>query len=305
MWYGYAQAELLPERRARVAVRQAMVEYASYFGFGSGELFVEPTAPELVLHSMLNEIDRTDPAAGIVRRLEQVAASREIDLGRVLAADSPRTQVLWRVMEDIEGAGGGHVIVPSRQHLTRLGPSGNAVVQRLTQMPLAHIYFLDADLSAGRRTVDDVQASADPSHRAEEILVESCVGAIPTVTRFDVVSKLTRLGWPEVMEPVDELYVALVSDAVAAAEAAGILGFGPAGEQGVIRLLQRADGCLVVELEESRHRVDEPSSNLVRLSAHAERFTDQGCTFTRCTLPAGVAPVQGRRSSTDLVGEPR
>ncbi|MET8779065.1 hypothetical protein ABZV58_29025 [Nocardia sp. NPDC004654] len=279
-----------------------MFEYASYFGFGSGELFVEPTAPELVLHSMLNEIDRSDPVVAIMRRLEQIAASREIDLRRVLAADSPRTQTLWRIMEDIEGAGGGHLIVPSREHLTRLGPSGNAVIQRLTQMPLAHIYFLDTDPSAGRRIAENVQTSAQTSRVGEQILVESLVGAIPTVTRFDVVSKLTRLGWPEVMEPVDELYVALVSDAVAAAEAMGMLGFGPAGEQGVIRLLQLSDGGLVVELEQSRHRLDEPSAELVRLSTHVERFTDQGRTFTRCALPAGLAPVQGR-AIPELAGE--
>ncbi|WP_068056272.1 hypothetical protein [Nocardia xishanensis] len=296
MWFGYAQAELLPERRARVAVRQAMVEYATYFGFGSGELFVEPTAPEQVLRAMLAETDRRDPAASTMPRLEQLAVSWDIDLGRVFAADSPRTQVLWHVMETIEGAGGGHLIVPSREHLTRLGPSGNAVIQRLTRMPQAHIYFLDTAASTDRQSAgEELPVPADTSRRGEQILVESRVGAIPAVTRLDMVAELTRRRESSRVDAVDALYVALIDDANAAAAAVGQLGFGSGGNDGMIRLILRDDGRLVVELEEMRHRNDDPSPKLTALAEHTERFTERDRTITRCTLAALDTPTVNPR----------
>ncbi|MGY5309175.1 hypothetical protein [Nocardia gipuzkoensis] len=290
MWFGYAQAELLPGH-SRAAVSRAMQEYATYFSFGPGQVIIEPTAPERVLRAIVEEADRRDPAAAVMRRLEHVAQSWNVDLTRVFDVDAPRTQLLWQVMEEIEGHGGGYLIVPSRTHLISLGPSGKAVIQRLTRMPRAHIYFLDAHGPTNLPEFGQPEGTApDVPRRGEQVLVESSVGAIPTVSRFDMVAELTRRGWPQVMNAVDALYVALVDDANAAAKAAGELGFGPGGQDGVIRLIQRDDGLLVVELDEARHRDDNPDAALTALCTHTERFTDRGRTITRCTLSSENSP---------------
>jgi hypothetical protein len=268
-----------------------MHDYAAHFAFGPGRVIIEPVAPEQLVRAMLEELDRRDPAAAVMHRVEQVAQSWGLDPVWVFDADSPRTQLLWQAMQEIEGHGGGHLIVPSRVHLTGLGPSGSAVIERLTRMPRAHIYVLDTPSPADRTGAQQPQpGSPEMLGRGERVLVESAVGAIPTLTRFDMVAELTRRGWPQVMEAVDALYMALVDDADAAAEAAGELGFGPGGKNGVIRLLQRDDGLLVVELEETGSRQDAPAAALTTLCAHTQRFTDHGRTITRCTLPRHYAP---------------
>ncbi|MER7450339.1 hypothetical protein ABTW96_08625 [Nocardia beijingensis] len=297
MWFGYTQAELLPTPQACDAAVRAMHEYAVSFAFGPGEVVIEPTAPERMLRALVAEADRQDPALAVMRRLEYVAAAWNVDLERLFDSGSPRTQSLWRVMEQIEGQGGGHLIVPSREHLTSLGPSGKAVIQRLTRMPQAHIYYLQtADRARKSSRREPVFVNPDAPLVGERVLAESKVGAIPTVTRFDIVTELTRLEWSELIEPVDNLYMALADDANAAAKAAGQLGISPFGHQGVIRLLQRDDGELIVELQESRHRDDAPTAALAALCAHIDRHTERGHTFTRCTLLPQHAPPPIRPS---------
>ncbi|MGY2033102.1 hypothetical protein [Nocardia gipuzkoensis] len=292
MWFGYARAELLTTPQARDSVVRAMHEYASSFAFGDGQVVIEPTAPERMLRALVEEADRQNPALAVMRRLEYVAAAWHLELERLFDVDSPRTQSLWRVMEEIEGHGGGHLIVPSREHLAGLGPSGKAVIQRLTRMPQAHIYYLQTTADRHPKRVPEPKL-VNPEARpvSERVLAESKVGAIPTVTRFDIVTELTRLDWSELIEPVDKLYMALADDANAAAKAAGELGISPFGHQGVIRLLQRGDGQLMVELQESRHRDDAPTAALTGLCAHIDRYTERGHTFTRCTLsPQPASP---------------
>ncbi|MDE1675199.1 hypothetical protein, partial [Nocardia gipuzkoensis] len=133
----------------------------------------------------------------------------------------------------------------------------------------------------------------DPRQR-DQVLAESIVGMIPTITRFDIVEELTRRGRPELITEVDTLYMALADDANVAAKAAGELGISPFGHQGTIRLLQRGDGRLVVELEESRHRDDPPAETLAALCQQTERFTDAGHTITRCVLAAEHARPAAR-----------
>ncbi|MFR9769330.1 hypothetical protein [Nocardia sp. SC052] len=290
MWFGYARAELLTTTQARDAVVRAMHEYAVSFAFGPGEVVIEPMAPERMLRAIIEEADRQDPALAVMRRLEYVAAAWDLDLERLFDSGSPRTQSLWRVMDEIEGQGGGHLIVPSRAHLAGLGPSGKAVVQRLTRMPQAHIYYLQSTTDRDRKSRAEPElVSSGAPQVGVRVLAESKVGAIPTVTRFDIIAELTRLEWSELIEPVDKLYMALADDANAAAMAAGELGISPFGHQGVIRLLQRDDGQLVVELQESRHRDGAPTAALTALCAHIDRYTERGHTVTRCTLSSQLA----------------
>ncbi|WP_406274335.1 hypothetical protein OH799_00950 [Nocardia sp. NBC_00881] len=236
---------------------------------------------------MLAETDRRDPSARVMQRLEWVAESWGLDLERVFDAGSPRTQVLWELMEELERQGGGHLVVPSRAHLTGLGPSGRAVVQHVTRMPTAHIYYLDADLIATTSHRDTTPLVAGDQDK--KVLVESRVGAVSIPARFDMIELLARQRWPELIEPVDKLYLELVEDADRAAGKAGDLGFGPGGNNGVIRLLHETNG-LVVELEETRQRSDHPAEGLKALCQDVVRFLDRGRTVTRCTLPLACTP---------------
>ncbi|MGY1898362.1 hypothetical protein [Nocardia gipuzkoensis] len=268
-----------------------MHDYAAAFAFGSGRVVIEPTAPERLLREIVEDVDRAEPALAVMRRLEYAAAARNLPLEQLLDVGSPRTQLLWQVMEEIEGCGGGHLIVPSREHLSGLGPSGKAVIRRLTYMPRARIYYLQTAVSRDRASGEapDAVFPGEPSRMGDRVLAESTVGAIPTVTRFDIIEELTRRGWPELMDPVDRLYMALADDANSAAKASGELGISPFGHQGTIRLLHREDGRLVVELQESRHRDDPPAETLAALCARIERFTHRGRTITRCTLSSEYA----------------
>ncbi|MDE1675562.1 hypothetical protein [Nocardia gipuzkoensis] len=142
MWFGYAQAELLPTAHARDVVERDMHDFAAAFAFGPGRIVIEPTAPERMLQAIIEDVDRALPALGVMQRLEYAAAARNLTLQQLFDTRSPRTQSLWELMEQIEGHGAGHLIVPSRAHLTNLGPSGEAVIQRLSCMPEARIYYL-------------------------------------------------------------------------------------------------------------------------------------------------------------------
>ncbi|MEU6191971.1 hypothetical protein [Nocardia sp. NPDC047038] len=240
-------------------------------------------------------MDRADPALATMARLKAAASAQNLDLEDLFDAGSPRTQLLWQVMGEIEGGRGGHLIVPSREHLTGIGPSGKAVIQRLTYMPQAHIYYLAP--AAPRNSADQQQPCTSIQEQTPpkglHLLAESTVGAIPTVTRWDFVEQLTVLGWPDLMAPVDQLYMALAEDANAAAKAAGEPGISPFGHQGTIRLLQHNDGRLVVELMESRLRNDPVTAKVAALCAHAERVCDRDHTSTRCTLSCEYARPSG------------
>lgn len=291
MWFGYGRSELLP-MPMRDLVRHAMCEYAAHYGFGEGEIVIEPTAPEQVLRDLVAELDRRNPAGAVLSRLQQAALSWGVDLDMVFDANSPRTQSLWRIMDVFEGAAGAQLIVPSREHLTGLGPSGTAVVQRLGRMPTTHIYYLD---SAPTATTSLIEQTAGAAAADEQVLVVSRVGAIPAAARLDMISELTRRGWTELIESVDRISEALLEDAAASAPSG--TGFGSRdGHGAVIRLLSTGSG-LLIELQESPPHDAAPSHQLTSVCEHTYRFTDNGRTVTRCTVPTAYtspAPERGR-----------
>ncbi|WP_327139736.1 hypothetical protein [Nocardia sp. NBC_01327] len=288
MWFGYARTELLPINVRRV-VQQAFREYAARYEFGEGEVLFEPIAPELLLREMVAEIDRDSSVATVLPRLRQTAQQWGIDLDRVF--DTPRrADVLWYILESVEDTAGAQLIVPSREHLTNLGPSERAAVAQLTRAAV-EVHYLDGTSAHG------TSAEAEPPRPAEstdapsaddQVLVESRIGSIPAVAQLDAAAELSRLGRPELIEYVDAIYVALIDDA-ATTPAADVLEFPPDAGRAVIRLLTAAvTGRLIVELEEPRHRADAVAAALITLCENTQRFTDGSRTFTRCTLPDGA-----------------
>ncbi|MCU1643960.1 MAG: hypothetical protein JWN03_4235 [Nocardia sp.] len=285
MWFGYARMELLPIN-VRRAVPHAIRVYATDRGFGDGEVLFEPIAPEILLRDMLSDLDRADPVATVMPRLRQAAQHWGIDLDRVF--DGPRrADVLWHIVNSIEGSAGAQLIVPSHEHLTDLGPSGRAVVAQLSGMRTLEVHYLD-ETSA----VADLQRSStseDAPSDDDQVLVETRIGAIPAVAQLDAATELSRLGRPEIIEYVDAIYVALIDDAVTTAPVSGVLEFPPDAGRAAIRLLTAAaTGRLIVELEEPRHRTDPVAAALITLCENTLRFTDGSRTFTRCTLPDGA-----------------
>ncbi|MBF6126585.1 hypothetical protein IU504_13720 [Nocardia brasiliensis] len=276
-------------QQASDAVASAIREFATNSDLGPGGIFVEPRAPERVLNSLIQQVDRQAPALNLRGRLEQVARSRDLELAQLFDAQLPRSNRLWELLERLEGEGGGHVVVPSRAHLTSLGPSGFAVLHRITTMRSAHIHYLATNGPSSHRQSIPVDLPA----AEESVLVKSALGADAFLQRLDPVHFLVSRMWTDLLVPIEQLYKELVEDADRAAVAAGVRGFGSGGNSGYLRLLHRADGLFVVELEETRHRIDEPGHRLKALCASAVRYIDRERTITRCTLGSEYArPIE-------------
>ncbi|NNH71259.1 hypothetical protein HLB23_15550 [Nocardia uniformis] len=258
-------------------VPHAMHAYAARHGFGDGEVLFEPIASEVLLRDMLAELDRSTPSAMVIQRLQHVARSWGVDLVQVFNPPR-RTDALWKILDSIDGPTNTHLLVPSHEHLTNLGPSGRAAVAQLTQTRTVEIHYLDATAPTGS------QPPRKPPVANEQVLVESRIGAIPTVAQLDVASVLSRLGQAEIIEIVDAVYVALINDAITT-PGNGALLYPPDISRAVIRLLEAANGQLIVELEEPRPRSDEVAASLTHLCESTRRFAVGGRTFTRCALP--------------------
>ncbi|WP_109527716.1 hypothetical protein [Nocardia aurea] len=279
MWIGYARSELVP-RNAANPLHRLMFDYAARYGFGRGQVVFEPLAPELLVHNLLTELDRRDPSATVVSRLREVAHSWSVDLAPVFTP-ARRAEVLWQVMDSIADSGGGRLIVPSREHLANLGPSGRAAVTQLTRMRTVGVHFLDS------APAPDAQVRSQPpalSGSAERILVESKIGVIPTVAQLDALTTLSQLGWTEVIETVDATYRALINDPDITSQPAEDFKILPDARPAVIRLLTTATGQLIVELEEPRRPSDQIANSVTAACADTQRFTNHERTFTRCTL---------------------
>jgi hypothetical protein len=279
MWFGYAQEQLLGGRLD--AMRRGMWDYAAANGFGDGQVFVELVPPERVLRSLLAQLDRDRPDLRVPQALSRVAAANGIVLDLVLASAAPRTHALWELMEILEGQGGGHVIVPAPHHLLSLGPSGRAVFERLTRMSSARIHYLGDQAPA--KPTDSVEPATGAAE-VEELTISE-VQESPTLTRFDLLEALTKARLPEMIKPVDDLYVALVTDATAAMKQTP--GSTANGSEHPMRIrLARRDATLTVELLERWQRSDRPTDVLRGLCAKVVRFTPpSGGTVTRCELP--------------------
>ncbi|MEV6073263.1 hypothetical protein AB0L82_42530 [Nocardia sp. NPDC052001] len=264
MWFGYARLELLAD--APGAVAHAIREYAADAGFSDGTVIFEPIAAEVLLREMLSEIDRGNPAAPLLRQLEHVAQSWNVDLAR-LFNPWPRADTLWHILDALDDSVQTHLIVPSRDHLMSLGPSGRALLAQFARAGTA-IHYLDAPHPTEPLARTDAQV---------HVLVESRIGAIPAVAQLDAATELFRLGRIAAIQSVDMIYAALINDAIRPAT--------PEAESAVIRLLGTPSGRLVIELEEPHPRDDEVATRLTTLCESTHRFIDGGRTFTRCTLP--------------------
>ncbi|WP_330180171.1 hypothetical protein OHB26_27630 [Nocardia sp. NBC_01503] len=279
MWFGYARVDLLPADLRR-GVAPMIHDYAAHAGFGEGTVVFEPIAAEVLLREMLAELDRDDPAATTQRRLVEIARSWRVDLEQVLRP-WPRAEVLWQIIETTAGVPGAHLIVPSREHLADLGPSGRAAVAELAKARM-RIHHLDA-------IVDEPDEPLSPSYTDARVLVESRLGSIPAVAQLDAATELFRLGRIAAVQSVDSIYAAMINDPTR--PTAGVLEFPSDIAPAVIRLLGTASGQLVVELEEPHPRMDEIAASLAVLCESSQRFIDGGRTFTRCALPLEASDV--------------
>lgn len=287
MWFGYARIELMPFD-VRSAIPQKIHEYAMQHEFGDGTVIFEPIAAEILLRDLLAELDRRSPAADVMARLRHLAQSFGVDLGQVFNP-SRRCEALWQITDLFEGSIDAHLIVPSREHLADLGPSGRGAVALLTRSSTVTVHYLDSIAEVGAERPDRLPIAA---YRDAQVLVESRIGAIPTVVQLDAATELSRLGRAEIIESVDAVYLAMINQADAA-RAADDLEFPSATDPAVIRLLETSTGRLIVELEEPHPRMDAIRASLTELCESTERFVDNGRTFTRCVLridppPSGI-----------------
>lgn len=292
MWFGYAREDLLAEH-GNDTIHREIYDYAASLGLGTGRVYLERIAPERVLHSMLQGIDCDLPSEGditlrfypsAVERLEQVTFSWRWRLDLNITSDlvAPRTSKLWQLIEMLEGQGGGHVIVPSRAHLTSLGPAGRTILQRFILMPTVHLYCMDAmQLSGAEQTS---AATPNPSgHIGRMLLMESRVDEIEALTKLEMTGELTRLFWIEAIELVDRACRKLLEYANSSVTGEEVYGSSSRENSAVIRLLC-LDDQLTVELEEPRIRSDQLPDDLAALCECMVRVSAHGRTVTRCVL---------------------
>ncbi|WP_280184788.1 hypothetical protein [Nocardia gipuzkoensis] len=282
MWIGYARSDLL-SRHGADAFDRSVHDFAARNGFGDGRVFFEPLAPETLIGDLLTEIDRTVP---VLNRLESLARSRRMDLGRLLAPGHRRADLLWSILSRIPEATDVWFLVPSRQHLSDLDPSGRAALSHLTALPTLTLRYLDGTAHRPAPVSRPV-----PEHDAdhEQVVVESRIGAIPAAAQLDAAEALTRNGWPEVIERVDAVYVALIGDRHHPATRTLWLEPTPIPDTVIRTLVDTLTGALAIELDEPYPRSDEPSHDLVVLCERVQRFPSGAHTITRCTLPARVS----------------
>lgn len=280
MWFGYLREELFCSPTDRVEGIRAIRTYAEDCALGQGDLFIEPPAPAKLLWKMLNEAAAHTPT-GILNQLHQVCTAQ--DLKRLI--DLPSTQMLWQTMEAIEGAGGGHLIVPSRTHLVHLGPSGRAVTGRLTRMRTAHIHYLDTAVST-RYNLAQVPEDTDPD---EQVLLHLHVDEPTPSGTSDLDAKLAHHDWPQLPTTTNTVCRALLDDAATAHTAGKARTRGETPHATLRVIHQRSHGELIVELDEARHRLHSLPAAIVELCAYVQRRTRHDRTITRCTVPLQAA----------------
>ncbi|MET7772062.1 hypothetical protein [Nocardia sp. NPDC005366] len=282
MWIGYARSDLLSRHDADTFDR-SVHEFAARHGFGDGRVYFEPLASEILIGELLTEIDRTLP---VLNRLESLARSRGVDLRRLLKPGHRRADLLWSILSQIPEATDLRLLAPARHHLSDLESSGRAALSHLTALPTLTLHYLDQSAHQPDRV-----SGPTPEHDAgrEQVVAESRVGAIPAAAQLDAAEALARHRWPEVMERVDAVYVALIGDRHQPATRSMWLDPTPIHDTVIRTLVDTLTGALAVELDEPCQRSDEPSHDLVVLCERVQRFPSGAHTITRCTLPARVS----------------
>lgn len=283
MWFGYLRAERFFSRADCDHTRRAIYDYAAHLGLGSGGVFIEPRPSAQVLWDLLHEADRHGSTSGILAYLDHRAAARDLHLDQLV--DSPNTEMLWQTLQAIKGAGGGHLVVPSRAHLTNLGASGREFTDQITHMRHTSVHYLAADAGVhdGSTRVTDDDTDGTRTDTDEWILVEVQATENTPALRLEVVSELVRQDWPQTIDAVDQVCMRLLADAAVITCAGDGTTVVPQNCDVTLRLIH-STGDLVVELEETRRRLDALPSTLVELCAHVQRHTSNDRTITRCTL---------------------
>ncbi|WP_040713409.1 hypothetical protein [Nocardia takedensis] len=253
---------------------------------GSGRVWFEPPAPEIVVRNMLRELDRTTVPA-VVPRLEALAQGWRVDLARIFSPPARRADLLWQILSEIPTRADLHVIVPSREHLSHLDPAGRAAVAHLTDRVSATMHFLE-------RTDNTASGSLVPETGHELVIVESRIGAIPAAAQLDAATALSSRSWPpHLMEQVDAVYMVLINTRHRVTPAS-VWDEPTTTVDAVIRtLIDTSNGRVVVELDEPHVLTGQPPQQLLALCAHVERIPSGGHTVTRATLPTTVAVTDG------------
>lgn len=285
MWFGYLREELFSSPVDRAEGCRAIDTYAGQFALGPGEIFIEPLAPAHLLWTLFDEVDRRTPTSGILEQIHRVGTELGLDPRRL--ADSPSTQMLWKAMEAIDGAGGGHLIVPSRAHLTNLGPSGRAVTDRITRMRTADIHYLDAGPPTHYKPTHIPRGADIPENDTDEqVVLRLHIEEPDFIGRPDMGFELAHQDWLQTNTHLDTVCRTLLDDAAAAYPTCGADSSHHNTHTTLRVLHHRRYGELIVELDETRQRLDPLSPAIVELCAHVQRNTRPNRTITRCTLAA-------------------
>ncbi|CAM4378416.1 hypothetical protein NONI108955_23500 [Nocardia ninae] len=284
--FGYVQlaaAQTSPNRMAEQLEESAR----SYGGSVWGRIFCEARSPVRDLWALLHAFDR-ESGAQVVARLWQFAERERVDLEKLLRS-APPTSALWSLLDALDNADAGHLLVPSPEHFDNLGVPRHVLLHRISQVaPQAKVLYVDSSLGCGERPGRIAEFEVPAFSLAEEIV------------ELNLRKQLTRSGLGDLVEAVDDLMHELVGDAVRASVTN--LGSEP-GRMRVEVWCPPESATVMVELYETRDHADEPVSEAVQQicgtdhggSARRAR-SDTGGTVTRCEIPLPGLDRRNRRA---------
>lgn len=274
MMIGYLRSALVhPDEVLVVEHRLQQAAIAAGAVLEDKDIHREPTPQGNPLWSLMEAMDRRYDTV-LTRTVTELAARDRVDL-RPLLGGPASFRVLWAAVEQLQGAGGGYLVIPHVGHLDGLVVPRQVLLQRIADVRPA-VGILDA---------------SNPGHLAPggdiAVIGEFQVPPVPLaeeIARTNSRLRLTRFGLTDMTASMDRVVRELVSTVTEADHAVG------QSHMLTIRIHHDlAANTLVVTCFDTRDYATTPPDRTVIAACGSGQVVraswGTGGTSTRCELP--------------------
>lgn len=243
--------------------------------------------------------------------MREFAAREGFDLAVVHREYGASTGALWMLLRDVSQAWSRHIITPTPTHLKGGENSDRlTLLGQLQRLRPLRVWYLDPDDDAAlvrtvrrNRDIPSPRASAPTPPRTPigqfELRLNLATRGLAQIQTHEL---LTRAGLRHLSEPVEQIVLAVLAEAMAAAEpgiyarvAAGFPDLAPSNQ--VTVWLLRREATLEVQVHETASRADEPlSDSITAFAEHGRVQPEAGGTLTWARIPLAVTPSVSRSS---------
>ncbi|WP_280488836.1 hypothetical protein [Nocardia farcinica] len=248
--------------------------------------------------------------------MREFAAREGFALAMVHREFGATTGALWMLLRDVSQASSRHIITPTPTHLQG-GRNADrlTLLSQLQRVRQLRVWYLDPDDDAAlvrtfrrNRDIPSPRASAPTPPRTPIGHFELRLTlATRGQAQLQIHELLTRAGLRYLSEPVEQIVLAVLAEAMAAAEpgifarvAAGFPDLAPANQMTV--WLLRRESTLEVQVHETASRADEPMSDpITACPAHGRVQPEAGGTLTWARIPLAVTPSVSHSSLRSAV----